>query len=142
MTTSSLGISSGLASVLVFLSALHFYWALGGKWGKVGTIPENRGKPLFRPSLASTIMVALGLLGAASVALARGGALGGAGGLPGERAAAGILGLLFVTRSLGEGRYVGFFKRVRGTAFAFWDNWLFSPLALTIGLAFLFLSLR
>ncbi len=130
-------IATALASVLVFLSGLHVYWALGGSWGKIVTIPDNRGKPLFHPSRTSTLVVAVGLLAAAAVALGSGLQAKPAG----LRAASAILGILFVARSIGEGRYVGFFKRVRRTAFGFWDSWLFSPLALAIGLGFLFLSL-
>ena len=36
-------------------------------------------------------------------------------------------------RAVGEFRYVGFFKRIRGTAFARMDTLLYSPLALLLG---------
>ncbi len=56
------------------------------------------------------------------------------------RSATGVIGALFVLRAIGEFRLVGFFKRVRGTAFARWDTALFSPLSLAIGLAALWLA--
>ena len=51
------------------------------------------------------------------------------------------VGAAFLLRAIGEFRYVGFFKRVRGTRFAFWDTCLFSPLCLGIGLASLWVAL-
>jgi hypothetical protein len=41
-----------------------------------------------------------------------------------------VLAALFGARAIGERRYVGFFKRVRGTAFAWWDTRVFSPLSI------------
>ncbi len=53
-----------------------------------------------------------------------------------------ILGFVFLVRAVGEFKLVGLFKRVRGTSFARWDTWLFSPLCLGISCAALWLSLR
>jgi hypothetical protein len=49
-------------------------------------------------------------------------------------------GSVFVLRAIGEFRLVGFFKSVRGTPFAHWDTWLYSPLSLLIGLGALWLA--
>ena len=35
---------------------------------------------------------------------------------------------VFLGRVVGDFRVVGLFKRLRGTAFAWWDAWLFVPL--------------
>jgi hypothetical protein len=51
-----------------------------------------------------------------------------------------VLGAVFVLRAIGERKLVGFFKRVRGTAFARWDTWLFSPLCLALGVSVLWLA--
>jgi hypothetical protein len=48
--------------------------------------------------------------------------------------------MAFLLRAVGEFRLVGLFKRIRGTAFARWDTWLFSPLCLLIALAFFFVA--
>ncbi len=53
-----------------------------------------------------------------------------------------ILGVAFLVRAVGEGRLVGFTKRVRGTSFARWDTRLFSPLCLAISYAGLWLAFR
>jgi len=129
-----------LAAVLVSLAALHVHWTAGGKWGLAAAVPEVGGKPLFRPSPAATFAVAVGLLLAALVAVLRGFFLLGS--FPGSPAhwACVALGALFVLRAVGERRYVGFLKRVRGTPFAIWDTRLFSPLSLLLGLGFLYIA--
>jgi hypothetical protein len=64
-------------------------------------------------------------------------------GLPSRlvRGATALLAALFLLRSVGEFRLVGFFKRVRGTDFAWWDTRLYSPLCLAMGVAFLAVAL-
>jgi hypothetical protein len=41
--------------------------------------------------------------------------------------------LAFGLRAVGDFRFVGFFKRVRGSVFARRDTWLYSPLCVLIG---------
>ncbi|MGK2859158.1 MAG: DUF3995 domain-containing protein [Thermoanaerobaculia bacterium] len=130
-------IVSLLAAVLGFLSALHVYWAFGGRGVSVNAIPHVDGRPVFSPSRASTLLVAGCLAVAALVALLQGAivTLPVPPALP--RGAAFAIGAIFFLRAIGEFRLVGFFKRVRGTPFATWDSWLYSPLCLLIGTGFL-----
>jgi len=129
-----------LASVLGGLGLLHLYWAARGVSGASVALPERAGRPVFVPSRPSTLLVACLLLAAAFVALSRGHVLGPAlAGSPTYWAAVG-LGVVFIARAIGEFRYVGFFKRVRGSRFAACDTWLFSPLSLLIGIAFLLVA--
>jgi len=44
------------------------------------------------------------------------------------------LALIFAFRALGDFRYVGFFKRVRGNLFAQRDTWFYSPLCLLLAI--------
>jgi hypothetical protein len=53
-----------------------------------------------------------------------------------------VLAVLFGGRAIGERRYVGFFKRVRGTTFAWWDTRVFSPLCAALSLGYLLLWCR
>lgn len=125
-----------LASVLASLAGLHIYWALGGRWGWGVATPQVDGRPAFTPSRAATVFVALGLAAAAAVPLVRAGwfPLPVAPWLPQFLAA--LLSLVFFLRAVGDFRLVGFFKRVRGTAFAAWDTRLFSPLCLLLAAGF------
>lgn len=130
-----------LTVVFVLLSGLHFFWAFGGRWGWESAIPMVEGKPLFTPGKPATAMVALALLGAAIVPLWRSGfpATG-----PQWLPAAGTWGIAiaFAVRAIGDFRYCGFFKRVRGTAFAKNDSLIFSPLCMFVSAMAVWLSLE
>lgn len=116
------------------LSALHLYWAAGGRTG--AALPERDGAPIFQPGIASTLVVA-GLLALAGLlVLARAGqwpvAL-----LPHWMVTLGtpVVALVLIARAIGDFRYVGFFKTVRDTRFARLDTRVFSPIALLLGAA-------
>ena len=125
-----------LAFVLTFLSALHIYWAFGGRWGWGVAIPQVDGRPAFTPSRFATLLVALGLAAAAVLPLARTGALPIAVPQWLSQWLAVFLALIFFIRAVGDFRLVGLFKRVRGTSFSIWDTRLFSPLCLLLAAGF------
>ena len=50
------------------------------------------------------------------------------------------LGAVFLARSVGDFRLVGFFKRVQGSRFARLDTWVYAPLCLLLGLATVFVA--
>jgi hypothetical protein len=126
-----------LCSILAVLSGVHIYWALGGAGGIGAVIPEIRGQPLFAPSRLATVGVAGGLALAAVVAALRGGLFWPAGDHVGLRLGAMVVGVVFAVRAVGERRYVGLFKRVKGTRFARRGTWLFTPLWVIIAGGFL-----
>lgn len=126
-------VAAALAAVYCVLSLLHVGWALGWRGGQVQVLPERDGAPLFRPGPLSTLAVAAVLFLAALIVTQRAG-------LGRELLPAALVGPLcwavsaaLVLRAVGEFRYVGFFKRVRGTAFARMDTRLYSPLAFLLG---------
>lgn len=129
-----------LTAVLVTLAGIHVYWAITGSASGRGVIPEVDGKPLFTPSRSATLLVAAALLVAAFIAASRGQLVAPA--PPGSLVhwAAVFAGVVFLLRAVGEFRYVGFFKRRRGTRFAALDTWLFSPVCVLIGLAFVYVT--
>ncbi len=140
--TSQTLVAATLAAVLTFLGLLHLYWLFGGRWAKTTVIPELDGRPALKPSGLATIVVAVALFVAALVALSAGDLVPP----PSKGAllawATLAIGLVFVLRAIGEFRLVGFFKNVKGTPFARWDTWLYSPLCLALGAGFLWLGLR
>ena len=121
-----------LAAVLIVLGVLHVYWALGGKGVAPAVVPERDGAPLFTPGPLASLTVAALLFAGAAVALGAGGVLILP--LPPTLLFIGVwgLGAVFLARGVGDFRYVGLFKRVRGTRFATWDTWLYSPLCLAM----------
>lgn len=124
-----------LCIVFLALSAMHVYWVIAGRSGLDGVIPTRGDKPLFQPGKAATLLVAAALFAAALVSVWRGAYLHvGPSWVP--RAGIWVLVVVFALRAIGDFRYVGIFKRFRGTKFARNDTLLFSPLCMTIsGLA-------
>ena len=137
----NVAIPVALTAVLVTLSAIHVYWAVTGSTASRGVIPEVDGKPLFTPSRSATLLVAALLLVAAFIAASRGQLVAPAGRGSLVHWAAIVAAVVFLLRAVGEFRYVGFFKRRRGTRFATLDSWLFSPLCVLIGLAFSYVAM-
>ena len=127
------------------VALLHIYWALGGRWFTDAVIPTRHTphglERIFNPSPLAAVIVAgylaaiMGLAYAVSreetvvltpMAL---------------RALLGVAGTIFLLRAIGDFRYMGFFKCVHGTPFAWWDTRLFSPFILLIGAACLIAAL-
>jgi hypothetical protein len=128
--------SSALAVVvcLVFfvLGLWHFYMAFVGVAGESGAVPSLDGKPLFVPSTKSTVAVGIVLVLFAVLVAATSGmlSLGVRPRVLSWLSYALALGLF--ARAVGEFKYVGFFKRVRGSRFATMDTLLYSPLCLLL----------
>jgi hypothetical protein len=120
--------------VLVVLSLLHVAWAFGWRSGFDAAIPEVAGKKTLNPSRAMTLGVAALLAIAATIVAMRGDIVAAPSSWT-ARVGTWAIAFVFAARAIGEGRTVGLFKRVRGTRFARWDTWLYSPLcaALAIG---------
>jgi hypothetical protein len=123
------------AALLICITLVHVYWALGGRLGRDAAIPFANGKPLLRPRPPLTFLVAI-LLAVAALVL-----LGGVGVVslplpaPWEAVACWGVALIFAARAIGDFRYVGLFKRVRDTRFARLDSALYSPLCVFLSFA-------
>lgn len=123
-----------LALVFCLLSLFHIGWALGFRVGSFQALPERDGKLVFQPGPLATLAVAALLFLAALLVTQRAGL--GRALLPAVLVGPGTwaVSAALVARAIGEFRYVGFFKRVRDTAFARMDTKLYSPLALLLGI--------
>ena len=131
------------AAVLFAIAAMHLYWAAGGRIGAVAAVPERSGRPVFTPRPLSTVAAGLAFALAGGIVLARASLWE----LPVApdgliRVATWAIGLIFLLRAIGDFRLVGFFKRVRGTRFATLDTRAYSPLALAVAAAVLWLAAR
>jgi len=134
-------VAATVALVLAALSGLHVYWACGGRWGMGAAVPTRRDGPaLFTPTRAATLVVATALAVAAALLLVRGGLASPIG--PRWLFTWGIwrLGLAFAARAVGDFRYVGLCKRVRGTPFAARDDRFYTPLCVALAVAVLWLA--
>ncbi len=130
-----------VVTILAGLSALHLYWAFGGKWGMTVVIPTVGGNRAFNPSSLATVLVAAALLLAVLVITGRMRYWGTS--LPKWIFTWGTWGiaLVFLLRAVGDFRLAGFFKQIHQTDFAYWDTWLFSPLCLLLSVLLCLLSL-
>ena len=125
-------VGPAVVAVLAALSLLHVYWGFDGRLGWVSVLPETESGPLFVPTAAQSFAVAFGLGVAAFVVAAAAGMVT----VPVSprllRIGAYGVGAVFALRAIGEFRYVGFFKRKRGTRFARMDSLVYSPLCVLI----------
>ncbi len=62
ITTFTSIIGAATAGIFLSLCMLHVYWALGRSNVSAAVIPFQDGKPLFTPTPAITLLVALALL--------------------------------------------------------------------------------
>ncbi len=132
-----------LITIFFILSAIHIYWAFDGQWGLANALPStSSGTKTLNPSIWSTLVVAAGLflfgvfyllqLGAINFTL-----------LPLiQMIAKWMIPSIFLLRSMGDFKYVGFFKSIRGTDFAHLDTAFYSPLCLFLGLVGYFIAYR
>lgn len=123
------------AAVLVLIALIHVYWALGGRSALGAAVPEIEGRAAFRPGRLATLAVAAALLVAALLIATTGQLIKSP--LPPAvaRLLSYCLGAVFIARAIGDFRLVGFFKRVRGSAFARLDSAVYAPLCLALGVA-------
>lgn len=121
-----------VAAIFACIAVWHFRMAMLPMTGETCAVPSVDGKPLFVPSRRSTVIVGIVLTLCAALVAATGGIV--TVGLPAVLLVwlsyALALGLL--ARAVGDFKYLGFFKRVRGSAFARLDTLVYSPLCLLL----------
>jgi hypothetical protein len=130
-------------SLLFSLGAIHIYWGFGGKWGGKAALPaRSDGKPLFQPTRFDTFAVAILLMLAAHLIFTLGSLQKGL--FPSWVYVCGgwAIAAVFVIRAIGEFRWLGLFKKHKGSLFARLDTWLYSPLCLVLGVMVLLIMLR
>jgi hypothetical protein len=129
-----------VSAILLLAAATHAYWASGGPYGLSAVVPDRGGKLLFRLGRIGTALLAFGLLAAALLVAEQ--TLGFMPAVSSSSTAVGcwILAALLLLRTVGDFRYVGLFKRVKDTAFAYWDTAAYTPLCLLLGVATVFIA--
>ena len=128
-------VSGFLVSIIfTFLSLVHFYWAFLGEMNLNYVIPEIDKEKAFEPTKLMTAGVAFGLLTAAFIILGHVGVFGLFQLNMVFKIGTWAIAILFLLRSIGDFKYVGFFKSIKNTKFAKWDYKLYSPLCLVISI--------
>ena len=123
-----------ICAVFVVLAGWHFHMAFSNFQGESIAVPSENGKPLLVPTAAITFAVGLVLLLLGVLVASTAGLVSF--GLPVWllTSLSSMLALGLLARAIGEFRYVGFFKKVRGSRFAKMDSLIYSPLCLLLSL--------
>ena len=129
--------------IFLLLSGIHFYWAMGGRWGSLNAVPTNgkTGEAIFKPSVMATLVVAFGLLTLAFITFSNMHIFS----LVSPqylKVLNALIALLFLLRAVGDFRFVGFFKKVKNTSFAHYDKFYFTPLCLIISILQIIIYLK
>ena len=126
-----------VCAIFAILALWHFVMALklSGASGRAmpsAAVPSVNGVPVFVPSAMATIGVGIVLLLFSALVAEMAGFLSI--GIPGVMLTWLSYGLALglLARAIGEFKYVGFFKRVRRSAFATMDTFVYSPLCLLL----------
>ena len=119
-----------IAALFLFLSGLHFYWAIFGLSRPELVLPVITGEKPKLPGVLMTLAVALGLLSFATVFINQVFTFWD---VPWLGYAKLAIGVLFIVRAIGDFTYVGFFKSKKGTPFAKMDTKYYAPFCLILG---------
>ncbi|RMZ59992.1 DUF3995 domain-containing protein [Chryseobacterium nematophagum] len=119
-----------LSLIFFCIGGIHMYWAFGGNWGKQQAVPTTiQGVPLFVPNFLSCFGVGIILL--SFILLMNNENLGFISPKVSIYSKA-IVAIIFLMRAIGDFKYVGFFKKIKGTEFARLDGNYYTPLCLII----------
>jgi Protein of unknown function (DUF3995) len=126
----------------LILGLWHFYMAIAPARRGSAALPSLNGKALFVPSVPATMGVGVVLLLFAVLVAATGGYISLAVPKFVLIGSSYLLALALVARAIGEFKYVGFFKRIRGSRFARMDTFLYSPLCLLLAIGVALVALQ
>lgn len=129
--------------ILSFLAGIHFYWALGGKWGITAVLPtDEKGTRKLNPGLISTLLVSIALA-SIGILYAVKSKLFSLTFMPNWLLKYGlyISAVVFLLRVIGDFNYVGFTKKIKKTTFAKNDSKWFSSVCLFLGVTGLFIAI-
>jgi Protein of unknown function (DUF3995) len=127
------------AFVFFALGSLHFYWAMGFKWRTDVVVPTHtNGEKVFQASVASCLVVGVGLWLMAVIHLAN------AGWWLNEFPLIIIystlaIAFIFTMRAIGDFKWVGLFKQITTTPFAKNDTRYYVPLCVFLSTSALLL---
>lgn len=127
---------------LALIAGLHLYWAFGGSWGARVALPKKEdGSLLFSPGPFACVVVAAGLSAVAWMCIGRFALSPSIVRASLASKAFWLFGAMFALRVIGDFRYVGIFRKVRGTDFAMMDARFYSPLCAVYSAAFIAFAL-
>lgn len=133
----------GITSLIfLIIGMLHVFWAFDGSWGVNSAIPteEDSRLPVLQPRMFGTLFIGLLCFFASVLLLVQIDLLAFYKSSPLSKWLCIAGGIIFLFRAIGEGNYIGFFKKIKHTKFAKLDTAFYSPLCLWISLIFLLVA--
>ncbi len=124
-----------LSLILIGIGLFHFYWVVGGEFGFEASLPtKENGERVLNPKKVDSAIVGIGFTAFGLFYVLQWGLIEY--NLPEWALKYGgwIIPAIFILRSIGEFKYVGFFKRIKLTNFGKLDTKFFSPLCFGIGI--------
>lgn len=127
---------AGYLGVVLFLilCGAHFYWTAGGKRGLHVTVPSIDNKFIFTPPAVVTFVIGFAFLLGAFVFLGRMGIISPLNPKPVYQWFPWFYAVIFLARAVGDFRFVGIFKKLKSTTFAYLDSILYIPVSLVLAL--------
>jgi hypothetical protein len=121
--------------IFIFLSILHFYWAIGGTLWYDDVLPtSSNGLNKLNPSTTASLIIAFGLLVFAFITAGNLGLFDRFIKSNYLRYGSLLIATIFMLRAIGDFKFIGFFKTVKSTRFGLNDTQIFSPLCLLISI--------
>ena len=122
------------STTLFVLAGIHFNWAIGGTWGFDVAIPtKENGERLMNPGKIDSATVGFGLASFGLYYLILIGWIEWEIPFWALNYAKWVIAGIFTLRSIGDFRYLGFFKKLKTTEFAKKDTKIYAPLCLGLG---------
>ncbi|RHW41964.1 DUF3995 domain-containing protein [Neobacillus notoginsengisoli] len=133
----------GITSLIfIIIGMLHVFWAFGGRWGVKAALPtkDESKLPVLQPRMLGTVFIGSLCFFASVLLLVQIDFFAVIKSSPLSKWLCIAGGIVFLLRAIGEGKYVGFFKKIQHTKFAKQDTAFYSPLCVWISLIFLLAS--
>ncbi len=122
-----------LSFIFFILGIIHFNWVIGGEYGFTASLPtKENGERVLNPKKIDSAIIGIGLFAFSFFYVLKSELIN-----PNEPQwiltyGSWIIPSIFILRAIGDFKYVGFFKKVKQTAFGRLDTIFFSPLCLFI----------
>lgn len=124
-----------LSFIFFVLAIVHVNWVFGGEFGFNKSLPtKENGERVLNPKKRDSAIVAIGLFSFSIFYLAKSSIVTIVIPVWVFNYGSYIIPAIFLLRAIGDFKYIGFFKKVKNTAFGKLDSKFYAPLCLGIAI--------